>query len=153
MKSIISCWLVLSFSLAFGQEAKSEKKTILFVCEHGAARSLLASAYFNRLAAEKGLNYTSIFRGTHPDPTLNKATVAGLKKDGLVVPDQLPVLVTDSDQQKAATVVTFDCNVPTAPDKPKENWTNIPSIDQNYDEARDVLLKNVRRLIEELEKP
>ena len=32
------------------------KKTILFVCEHGAARSPIAAAYFNKLAENQGLD-------------------------------------------------------------------------------------------------
>ena len=28
---------------------------VIFVCEHGAAKSLIAAAYFNKLAAERGM--------------------------------------------------------------------------------------------------
>ena len=31
--------------------SQTESKTVLFVCEHGAAKSVVAAAHFNRLAA------------------------------------------------------------------------------------------------------
>ena len=39
-----------------GQTAKPP--TVLFLCPHGAAKSVLASAYFQRAAKERGLNVT-----------------------------------------------------------------------------------------------
>ena len=45
----------------------TSKPTILFVCEHGAGRSAIAAAFFNKMAKEKKLNYEAIFRGIHPD--------------------------------------------------------------------------------------
>ncbi len=44
---------------------------IVFVCEHGAAKSVIAATYFNKLANEKGLNLKAIARGTHPDQELS----------------------------------------------------------------------------------
>ena len=37
---------------------------VVFVCEHGAAKSVIATAYFNKLAAERGLPFRATFRGT-----------------------------------------------------------------------------------------
>jgi arsenate reductase (thioredoxin) len=46
------------------------KPVILFVCEHGAARSTIAAAYFNKFAQQQNLDYVAVFRGTDPDTTL-----------------------------------------------------------------------------------
>ena len=40
----------------------------MFVCEHGAAKSIIAAAEFERMAKLQGLNFTIISRGTTPDP-------------------------------------------------------------------------------------
>ena len=40
---------------------------VVFVCEHGAAQSLIATAYFNKLAAERGLAAIAAFRGVDPE--------------------------------------------------------------------------------------
>ncbi len=77
--------LILFPLFLFGQKMtdknKETTKTILFVCEHGAAKSVVAAAYFNRLAEEKGLNYKTVFRGTKPDSLLSAGTIKGLKMD------------------------------------------------------------------------
>lgn len=151
MKTILIAFLLISFGCN-GQEAEKDKKVVLFVCEHGAARSLLASTYFNKLAAQKGLNYTSIFRGAQPDSVLNPAAVAGLKKDGFTVPDRQPIPVSTADEQSASRVVTFDCAVPIESRKPKENWANISPVGKDYEKAREEILKHVRELIDSLEK-
>lgn len=58
--------------LAFGQQAQPDPmlSTILFVCEHGAAKSVIAAAYFDKLAQARGLKYKAVFRGPNPDPAL-----------------------------------------------------------------------------------
>lgn len=50
--------------------APLEPPTVLFMCPHGAAKSVLASAYFERLATERGLNVRVESAGTDPDPTV-----------------------------------------------------------------------------------
>jgi hypothetical protein len=41
----------------------SAQLAIVFVCEHGAAKSVIATEYFNKLARERGLPYRPTFRG------------------------------------------------------------------------------------------
>ena len=55
-----------------------KKQTVVFVCEHGAAKSVLAAAYFNRFAAQMGLDMQAVARGTKPDQELSPQTVKGL---------------------------------------------------------------------------
>ena len=43
-----------------------KQPTVLFLCPHGAARSVLASAYFQRAAKERGLNVRVDAAGTDP---------------------------------------------------------------------------------------
>jgi hypothetical protein len=40
------------------------RQRVLFVCLHGAAKSVIATAYFNKLARDRGLSYRATFRGT-----------------------------------------------------------------------------------------
>ena len=49
--------------------------TILFVCEHGSAKSVVAAAHFNRIAAARGLPFRAISRGTVPDVEMAPAAV------------------------------------------------------------------------------
>src|SRR5215468_10992232 len=48
---------------------------VVFICEHGAAKSVIASEYFNKLAAERGLAVRAIARGAVPQADLSVSTV------------------------------------------------------------------------------
>lgn len=63
---------------------------IVFVCEHGAAKSIIAAAYFSKLAHDRNLRFTATARGTHPDAKLSSKTVAGLREDGLKPTEAIP---------------------------------------------------------------
>jgi arsenate reductase (thioredoxin) len=142
----------IAFCQVQGTENKPSKPIILFVCEHGAARSVIASAYFNKLAKEKKLNYQAVFRGTSPDSTLSVATVMGLTKDGFNTTAWKPLLVTQADLNVASKVITFDCKLPFESSKPVAKWDGVPSISKDYNAARNEILKHVMLLVQELEK-
>src|SRR5215467_9813815 len=93
---ILAC-LLSTTSLNYAQTASSrpaaKPETVVFVCEHGSAKSVIAAAHFNRLAAEKGLPYRAIARGTKPDDVVAPAVKAGLASDGLDVSNWKPALV------------------------------------------------------------
>jgi arsenate reductase (thioredoxin) len=135
----------------FGQ---TTKPVVLFVCEHGAARSVIAAAYFNKLATEKHLNYQAVFRGTSPDPSLTPGTIKGLVKDGFDIEAWKPLSVTQADLNITSQVITFDCTLPThlQLNKPVSKWDGIPAISKDYDAARDEIVKHVKLLLTKLEK-
>ena len=59
---------------------------VLFVCEHGNVKSLMAASYFNQLAAKRGLRLRAISRGSAPDSTtVPPPIIAGLRTDGVDV--------------------------------------------------------------------
>ena len=71
--------LLMNASGAFAQaaaKASAANPAVVFVCEHGAAKSVIATAYFNKLAAERGLPYRATFRGTTPQEALSVRAVA-----------------------------------------------------------------------------
>jgi arsenate reductase (thioredoxin) len=148
---LVTLVILLFSTSAFGQ-ASGTKSIVLFVCEHGAARSVIASAYFNKLAKEKKLNYQAVFRGTSPDSTLSAATTMGLTKDGFNTIAWKPLLVTQADLNAASQLITFDCTLPFESSKPVAKWDGVPSINKDYDVARNEILKHVQLLIQNLEK-
>jgi arsenate reductase len=129
-------------------------RTILFVCEHGAARSTIAAAYFNKFAKERGLNYTAIFKGTEPDTHLTPGTAKGLKADKFETVNWKPEKVTSQDIKNATKIITFDCELPIVENESFqiEQWNGIPPISENYNVARDEIIKKVQQLISSLPK-
>ncbi len=90
------------------------ERTILFVCLHGAAKSLIAARHLERLAKERGMSVRATFAGTEPDPELTPAAVAGLEAEGIDVRGQRPRRVTGDDIRNASRVVSFGCELGSA---------------------------------------
>jgi protein-tyrosine-phosphatase len=137
-----------------GQNSNEQGPTILFVCEHGAAKSVIAAAYFDKLAKERGLHYKALFRGTNPDPALSAVAEKGLKEDGLDTRGWQPKLVSQQEMKEAAQIVTLGCTLPNEETVSGKlaKWNEIPSVSQNYQAARDEIVKNVQALVDELAK-
>ncbi len=121
---------------------------IIFVCEHGAAKSIVAATYFNRLAEEQGLELRAIARGTNPDPELSESTVSGLLADEMAPVAVTPQKLWMHDIESAAQIVSF-CELPSeygyAIDI--EYWDDVPPVSQDYDKARDAILKHLHHLL------
>lgn len=79
--------------------------TVLFVCEHGSAKSVVAAAHFNQIAAARGLPFRAVSRGTVPDPEMAPAAVEGLRGDGLKPDDPAPRKLEQADLDAAARVI------------------------------------------------
>jgi arsenate reductase len=124
---------------------------VVFVCEHGAAKSLIATAYFNKLAAERGLTARATFRGVDPQDALSVSAVAGLKQDGLTIPDGRPHAISAADVTAATHIFAIGCSLPagaTASGK-ASSWDDVPD-DQGYGPMRDAILRHVQALIDAL---
>jgi arsenate reductase (thioredoxin) len=129
----------------------STSPAIVFVCEHGAGKSVIATAYFNKLAAERGLPYRATFRGTSPQDDLSARAVAGLKEDGILVPSGKPAAITDGDVANATHIFAIGC---TLPDKPRrsgkaDDWSDVPD-DKGYGPMRDAIVGHVTELLDRL---
>jgi arsenate reductase (thioredoxin) len=161
MKKTIVCltvWIAaLAFTLSvYAQEQDAGKQTeqspvVIFVCEHGAAKSILSAAIFNKLARERGMNLRAIARGTNPDPEISQKVSAGLQADGLVVSEPAPKKISEADLAGARRVITF-CALPD--DYPGsvqvENWDSFLPAIEDYGKARDKLTERVSRLLDEM---
>ena len=143
--------LLAVLATLFGQPSGAQDPTVVFVCEHGAAKSVIATAYFNRRAAERGLRARAIYRGVNPDAELSAAALKGLRDDGLAVPAERPSRIAAADVEKATVIFAIGCTLPahaTASGK-ADNWSDVPN-DQGYVGMRDVIKKHVERMIDEL---
>ena len=126
-------------------------RKIVFVCLHGAAKSVVAAEHFKRLAAGRGLAVDVRARGTEPDPELTPAAVAGLRADGLDVGAARPRLVTPADLAGAWRVVEFGCDLTAlAPAGAAiERWGDVPAVSEGYAAARDAMTARLHRLLAE----
>lgn len=129
----------------------NQNSIIVFVCEHGAAKSILAATYFNKLASEMGLELRAIARGTHPDRELSPVAVTGLHEVGLTPTESLPRKLSLADMESARRVVTF-CELPVEYHEKViiELWDGVPPVSENYEQARNAILERINKLINTL---
>jgi protein-tyrosine-phosphatase len=122
--------------------------TILFVCEHGAAKSVIAATYFNKLASEKNLDVRAVARGTTPDEELSSKTVAGLQADGLTPTESVPQKLSRADIESTQRVVAF-CELPDEYRSKVvvEQWDGVPPVSVDYETARDAIVERINRLM------
>jgi len=139
------------FAFQAAAQPTSTSPSIVFVCEHGAAKSVIATAFFNKLAAERGLPYRATFRGTSPQDDLSVRAVAGLKEDGIPVPSGKPAAITGGDVANATHIFAIGC---TLPDKARrsgkaDDWSDVPD-DKGYGPMRDAIVRHVKELLDRL---
>ena len=126
---------------------------VVFVCEHGAAKSLIATAYFNKLAAERGLPYRATFRGVNPQEALSVRALEGLKADGVPVPAGAPTAIGAADVEKATHIFAIGCTLPAAAAESgkAKDWSDVPE-DKGYEGTRDAIVKHVKELLDDLQR-
>jgi arsenate reductase len=127
-------------------------RSIVFVCEHGAALSVIATMLFNRLAAARGLPQRAVYRGANPQADLSVATLKGLREDGLLPPTDRPAPITADDVAAASHIFAIGCALPsTASSSGKaEDWSDVPLVSDGYAAARDAIRRHVEHLVDQL---
>lgn len=62
-----------------------DSQTVVFVCEHGTVKSVVAFAYFNQLARARHLSIRAVSRGTDLESVVPAFVRNGLLHDGLAI--------------------------------------------------------------------
>src|SRR4051812_13399896 len=107
---------------------------VLFLCPHGAAKSVLASAYFIRAARERGLNVRVDAAGTEPDPAVAEAVSKHLTGRGYPLPVPAPRRVTAEEFEQADLVISLGCDLKDlpAPHGTLRRWDDVPAPSQDF---------------------
>ena len=156
--SLIATGLLMAVALVAGPQATetshdASTKTVVFVCEHGSAKSVIAAAHFNRLAAERGLPYRAVARGLNPDSEVPSGVLNGIKSDGLRVSGDRPTRVSRQDVQNAERTVTIAVELPAsiaATTASLVQWKDVPSVSEGYTAAREAIVRHISELLDQL---
>src|SRR5262249_7738000 len=129
----------------------TQTPVIVFVCEHGSAKSIVAAAHFNDRAIREGVNVRAISRGTNPDERIAPAAENGLRSDGIEAGSQAPTRFSKQDVSGAWRIVAF-CPLPEdmVGSAAVEDWSDVPPISDDYGRARDAIVTHIERLLDEL---
>jgi arsenate reductase len=124
-------------------------RTVVFVCQHGAAKSVLAAALLEHLAAERGTPLRALARGTEPEPQVAAAVAAGLLANGIDVTAWQPRPVTPGDLAQAWRVVSFGPDLSNLVPKGTlvEVWDDVPAVADGFQAAQAAIAGRLLTLI------
>src|SRR5262245_42869700 len=122
---------------------------ILFLCPHGAAKSVIAAAYCQQLAAAHDIQLHVTSAGTEPDPEIAPAVVELLRAEGMDVNGQRPRRVTHEELRTADRIISLGCDLSDlAPAGSRiERWDDVPAPSQDLIAARNRIHAHVEQLI------
>lgn len=149
--SLIFTTLMIGTTILLGQ---TQPQKVVFVCEHGAAKSIIAKAEFERIAKEKGLSFEVVSRGTTPDAEIASGVRKNLLAEGTDLGLAKPLKISAKDLEGAVAVITFGPDLAEwMPRGAKTlDWSATPSPGKDYKEARDYIRKQIEGLVGEIKK-
>jgi arsenate reductase len=128
--------------------------TVVFVCEHGNVKSLIAKEWFDRMAAARGLAVRAVSRGLAPGTSVPPAIVDALRRDGFDVRRFAPRALGPADAGRALAIVVIGVDASAATPSanvPMERWDGIPPATEGYEASRDALRSRIEVLLSALE--
>ncbi len=122
---------------------------IVFLCPHGAAKSVLAAAYCQQLAAQWGVPLHVTSASTEPDAEVAPAVVTLLRAEGIDVAGQRPHRVTAEELATADRIISLGCDLGdlARPGMVIEHWDDVPPPSQNLLATRDRIRAHVEQLV------
>lgn len=142
-------------SYALGAQQRSAapaEGVVLFVCEHGTVKSLLAKLLFEEYAAQVGLPMRAESRGSAADSVVPPWMRAKLTASALSVGSFRPRRLAELDLVAATYVVSFDLPeaVTAGARAPRARWDSLPPASQQFEASRDAIRARVHRLVDSL---
>ncbi len=119
---------------------------VVFVCEHGSVKSVIAAEWFNRLAREHGSSLRAVARGLTPDAAMPATIAAALAEDGFDVTRFQPTAFDGTTE--ASRVVTFGLDVKT--DAALRRWDGVPPATERWAESSTEIRRRVEALFAEM---
>jgi len=130
-------------------------KEVLFLCQHGGAKSVVAASHFNRLAAERGLPFVATAAAAEDPYDAVPAPVADyLRREGFDVRELVPHHVAPAEIETAARIITIGCDLSGAESGAavSERWDDVPAASEDLEGSVAAIRRHVETLAEELDR-
>jgi arsenate reductase len=158
-KSLCVLFGVLVASLGICQNAPSVQRErsvgpVVFVCEHGNVKSLIAASLFEQVAKQRGLPFRAVSRGISPEAKVPSSIVDSLRKDGIETASYKPQPLTSHDLSTASHVIAIGVDLSSftgAKQIPSELWSDVPPASIDYEASRAALLHHIDVLLEKMQ--
>jgi hypothetical protein len=134
----------------------NNNETIVFVCQRGSAKSVVAARFFNRIAIAQGLPLRAVARGIDPEAAIPQSMREPIRSDRFEIgPDEKPVALNLGETKGAFVVVcignpSLGCNLPpeqSAAARRVVQWMDVPDVSAGYEAARDKILSHFKELM------
>lgn len=145
--SILAAALIASGCAIHPQAAPPK---ILFVCQAGTAKSAIAREMFKQRAKERGINVDVFSRGLEIEDHLSPALKQSLLADGINTNVEPPIALKPADWAAADILVNFNPLPASVQHKDIRNWTDVPSVNDDYANAKRVMAKRIDALLDEI---
>jgi protein-tyrosine-phosphatase len=124
---------------------------IAFVCQHGAAKSVIAAELYRSLAARRGRVAVATAFGIEPDPEVPGPVVDGLGRDGIDVAGRIPVEVGAEPLADADLVILIGCDLPAGVSiaNPVVRWDDVPAVSDDFEAARAAIMRRLEQLLDD----
>ncbi len=136
--------------MAPARDQPDSPATVLFVCQHGSAKSLIAAQHLSRLARARGLSLRGESAGIEPDVAVPPHVVAGLAGDGFDVQRYQPRQATPDRLATAHRIISVGCDlgsiIPSS--AVVERWDDLPMVSDGYAAARDAIVAHVEQFLD-----
>jgi len=133
-------------------KTSEQSATVVFICEKGSVKSLLAANLFNRMAEQRGLAVRAVSRAAS-DRTADSKVPLGLARkmaeDGFEVAAFRPQAVSAAEAANASRVVVigYDHDVEAVGNAPVERWNEVPAVGLDYGTAKRDLASHIETLL------
>jgi protein-tyrosine-phosphatase len=131
--------------------SRSTKPTkILLVCQFGSVKSPIPRELLKRRAAELGVTVEAKSRGITPELHLPEPIRQSLASEGIDPASEPLRPLAKADVEQADLVIYFDKLPKDYAPKRSRDWSDLPSIVNDYRAARASLNQRIDRLLREL---
>lgn len=127
---------------------------VIFVCEHGNVKSLIAASLFEQVAKERGLPFRAVSRGLSPETSVPPKIADALRSDGVEVASFKPQPLTSLDLATASRVIAIGVDLSSFIGEAQvstELWSDVPPASVDYAASRAALLRHIDVLLDRLQ--
>lgn len=123
---------------------------VLFVCEYGTAKSAIARELFRREINQRGAAVEAFSRGLKIEDHVSPQLKSRLTSEGIDTLRDVPTILQRADWERASVVVAFNPLPPAVPRTKIRDWTDLPSVNDDYANAKVILDRRLAALLDEL---
>ena len=150
-RSLLFGAVILVFTPALaGAAVTSGTPHILLICQFGTVKSPIARELLKRRAAERDVAVDVTARGITPQQHITPELLGRLASDGINPAAEPLRKLRPEDIARADLVVAFDQLPADYHPRRLEDWSDLPSMVNDYDHARAVLESRINTLLDRL---